>query len=967
MSISHKEQLTAFFNIYSKNNLGREDEMLSKRPGKEDAFFEQLEQRANCKFFTCVKELVDHYTKTDPAKIKTIIPAFTKFPKRELDVVAKIKGTSAAAKAPPAAAAPATPAQPSGGGGGGGGARASADVKASLIALSTAYNEGLIPKIDGLLTQHAGKEAALLKALDNKFCPQKNFFDTRDKIFAIFQKHNPDAVGSVDKLITGKLKGGGTATDQLLAAIIKKYGDAEVGAATTPAASEGKPPTPAAAAAGPSKPSSDWKTRLTSFLKEKNDPRAAKVDAILQQYSGKEQQVFKSLVEKLGPEGYWVSRLTRHFEKHKPPLVEQVDKLLKQHAGNEDKLIESLVKKFGPEPAAPAAAPAASGGSPPTPATDNMTWAAKVWRFYYYQSPGKLANAEALLKKEAGREKEVYAALVKRAGSDPTPKDPPATSDYKARLVNLLSMAQPQALSNTDAYLTKFKGNEEKLIQGLVNKHKIEEPCKPGTPGDGGAAPASSPPSWRDRLTAFFTKYNPDNIPKIDGILQKYKDNLPGLMEGLVKKYGPEPTPPSSSSSPQLSYRDRVVAIYKKYNPEKEHQVETIMSQFAGREPLLISQLVAKYGPEPPPPGQLTLKERLVRLYMKYNPEKVSTVPGIIEKYGNDGEELMKKLVEKYGPEPTDDEEEEDERTKQQRLDAMEWSSLSGPMKVTHENERAGRWEIEDDFTSILSDISKSMKKGEAYVEKLIVANNLSEQNATVHQKLCYSRWFAAFKERIRLEKKRHRELLDQRMSIYDQLQTNSYSIKYYERQAKKKASEKEKRQSKFKAGIQPKVEPTKKKYEKDFVGYNMRMASCSPAQRSASVASRSRSRSAGKVNAPETVSPTVLTKVLTYQKKWLPKTVEPPEYPSRCFEPDAIPKRFSRRPIDRSSVSLQSIVGTGETAVERAIREMRQQSDDHGRAGIRSKSSDFPHRSPSNDSTYDYFPSKSPSRLPVY
>ena len=256
-------------------------------------------------------------------------------------------------------------------------------------------------------------------------------------------------------------------------------------------------------------------------------------------------------------------------------------------------------------------------------------------------------------------------------------------------------------------------------------------------------------------------------------------------------------------------------------------------------------------------------------------------------------------------------------------------------------------------------------------LKKIIVANNLADQNECFHRTTAYKRWFAAFKERIRLEKKRHRELLDQRMSVYDQLQTNGDSIKYYERQARKKAHEKEKRQSRFKAGIQPKAEPTKKRYEKDFVGYNMRMASCSPAQRSASVLSmsRSRSRSVGKMNAPETISPAVLSKVLTYQKKWLPKAIDPPEYPSRCFEPDSIPKRFSRRPVDRNSVSLQSIVGTGETAVERAIREMREHSIQRGRADQRSKSSDFPqNRSPSGDSVKDYFPaSRTPARLPVY
>jgi density-regulated protein len=49
-----------------------------------------------------------------------------------------------------------------------------------------------------------------------------------------------------------------------------------------------------------------------------------------------------------------------------------------------------------------------------------------------------------------------------------------------------------------------------------------------------------------------------------------------------------------------------------------------------------------------------TLEQRLTAFYEKYVPDKVASVPSLLEKYAGKEEKLFHALVEKYGPEPDD-------------------------------------------------------------------------------------------------------------------------------------------------------------------------------------------------------------------------------------------------------------------------------------------------------------------------
>lgn len=49
-----------------------------------------------------------------------------------------------------------------------------------------------------------------------------------------------------------------------------------------------------------------------------------------------------------------------------------------------------------------------------------------------------------------------------------------------------------------------------------------------------------------------------------------------------------------------------------------------------------------------------TTEERLVQFYKKYQPDKIDSVPGMLEKYAGKEDKLFMALTKKYGPEPED-------------------------------------------------------------------------------------------------------------------------------------------------------------------------------------------------------------------------------------------------------------------------------------------------------------------------
>ena len=128
--------------------------------------------------------------------------------------------------------------------------------------------------------------------------------------------------------------------------------------------------------------------------------------------------------------------------------------------------------------------------------------------------------------------------------------------------------------------------------------------------------------NFRQRLLNFYTVYNPTCVGSVDSILKTYSGREGDLIKVLVAKYGPEPsaaevashqqrlpsetlsqasratTPSEPDNRPHL--RERVIRFYQHYNPEKLKDVDKVLAAFRNQsDETLMSNLVKKYGPEP--------------------------------------------------------------------------------------------------------------------------------------------------------------------------------------------------------------------------------------------------------------------------------------------------------------------------------------------------------------------------------
>jgi density-regulated protein DRP1 len=85
------------------------------------------------------------------------------------------------------------------------------------------------------------------------------------------------------------------------------------------------------------------------------------------------------------------------------------------------------------------------------------------------------------------------------------------------------------------------------------------------------------------------------------------------------------------------------------------------------------------------PTAPWTIEERLTAFYEKYQPEKVSDVPSLLEKYAGNEEKLFVALVKKYGSEPEDpycDSDDEDDDDDDDELEeGMENLNVAGGKK----------------------------------------------------------------------------------------------------------------------------------------------------------------------------------------------------------------------------------------------------------------------------------------------
>eukprot|EP00760_Papus_ankaliazontas_P032583 PhM_4_TR5896/c1_g1_i2/m.67499 len=194
----------------------------------------------------------------------------------------------------------------------------------------------------------------------------------KDILVKYYQRFNPKKVGDID----GLLDSYAGREQEYWGGLAVKYGEVPPHPSTSPLAA---PPTPVAAPVA--RRPLEWtapaqfRARLIRIYTRYNPSLVSRVDEILWQHSGVEQQLIADLVRQYGPEppavssDAWRARLTRFYQVYNPEKLDMIDAILQNNVGFEEKVLEELVKKYGPEPipTAPAAPPPQPTLPPPPP------------------------------------------------------------------------------------------------------------------------------------------------------------------------------------------------------------------------------------------------------------------------------------------------------------------------------------------------------------------------------------------------------------------------------------------------------------------------------------------------------------------------------------------------------------------------------------------------------------------------
>jgi hypothetical protein len=142
----------------------------------------------------------------------------------------------------------------------------------------------------------------------------------------------------------------------------------------------------------------------------------------------------------------------------------------------------------------------------------------------------------------------------------------------------------------------------------------------------------SSSLSFEQRLVRYYTRYNPDKIPTIPSILKAFKGREVSMFEELVSRYGPEPTDDDDAVPPSTPPR------------------APSMSQPVAAAPPsgVVVPLPAPYND-----GHDELRMRLYRFYNYYNPSNCLNIEKVIVAYHSKQDALFAEITKKYGPEPS--------------------------------------------------------------------------------------------------------------------------------------------------------------------------------------------------------------------------------------------------------------------------------------------------------------------------
>eukprot|EP00759_Apiculatamorpha_spiralis_P041657 PhF_6_TR40209/c0_g1_i2/m.59706 len=385
--------------------------------------------------------------------------------------------------------------------------------------------------------------------------------------------------------------------------------------------------------------------------------------------------------EKQMDHGTLRKRLIRFFEYYNPNNLANVDAILEQYSGCEEDLIPALIARYGPEPEESSqmvshndVQPTPQGSTIPEEADVdfNGPMARRVIRYYAYHNPEKLSEVHLALAHFAGREEELFENLTKKYGAEP-PAEVLIPYDFvnivKEQFVLGIRIEDAEAsmaeLSHhlSDAGRRAFQqkidairsSRESTRIRMGVVAAEFARRC------DSLLYPQGKK-NYRDRLIDFYAKHNPSKLNDVDQTLEHFAGREEEMFQLLQERYGKTKTPltppPGMSAAievpPAVDARSKCLttpAMQRRY--QCHSRAPNFLNKIWSPEHDPIRALGRDVQQKVGPIGNSNIRDRIVQFYSKYNPTKLAEIDKAFNEWQWDEAEFLYNLIEKYGPEGT--------------------------------------------------------------------------------------------------------------------------------------------------------------------------------------------------------------------------------------------------------------------------------------------------------------------------
>lgn len=106
--------------------------------------------------------------------------------------------------------------------------------------------------------------------------------------------------------------------------------------------------------------------------------------------------------------------------------------------------------------------------------------------------------------------------------------------NYTKLLTDLYSKYNPEKIADVPNLLNKYNGREKELISSLFVKYSVN-------PWDFDFYKYYIESNFKEYISAFYGKFNPDKLNEVDKLVEKYKDDKETFIKQLCSKYKIEP------------------------------------------------------------------------------------------------------------------------------------------------------------------------------------------------------------------------------------------------------------------------------------------------------------------------------------------------------------------------------------------------------------------------------------------